>query len=165
MKRPTIALTFSCLLLASATSAETTPGHAEEIAVKAARARQNAAIANLRIDEIASYWTDDVTICRGLGGQTAGKAAYRKLFEDDVSGPERIVFQREPSSVEVSPRWPLAFEIGTWRGHVGGSNGPVVISGRYSAQWVKRGENWLIRAEVFVALDAEGAGRELKAVP
>jgi ketosteroid isomerase-like protein len=149
-------------IAAVATTAAPQP---DEEAVRAARARQNRAIAEARIDEIASFWTDDVTICRGLGAQTAGKAAYRKLFEDDASTPERLVFVREPSSIDVSPRWPLAFETGNWSGRRGGVDGPVVISGRYSAHWVKRGEHWLIRAEVFVALEADDAARDIKAVP
>ena len=156
-----ISIALGCLMAIATVPA--TAG--DEEAVRAARARQNRAIAEGRIDEIASFWTDDVTICRGLGGQTAGKAAYRKLFEDDVSTPERLVFVRETSSIEVSARWPLAFETGIWSGRRGGVDGPVVISGRYSAHWVKRGEHWLIRAEVFVALEADSVGRDMKAVP
>ena len=70
------------------------PSHAASSrgAIKSARLRQNDAIANHRVDEAASYWTDDVTICRGLGLQLAGKAAYRKLFEDDnPRSPDQIV--------------------------------------------------------------------------
>jgi hypothetical protein len=40
-----------------------------------------------------------------------------------------------------------------------------VIGGQYSAQWVKRGDRWLIRSEVFVALKGSGAGLQMKAVP
>ena len=131
--------------------------------IKAERLRQNAAIAAFKPDEVASFWTDDVTICRGLGVQLAGKAAYRKLFEADVPSPDVIVYQREPVAIEVSPHWPLAFETGVWRGHQGGVNGPTIISGRYSAQWVKRDGRWLIRAEVYVALDGAGTGLKSKA--
>ena len=41
----------------------------------------------------------------------------------------------------------------------------VVIGGRYSAQWVKRGDQWLIRSEVFVALTCSGVGCDSAAVP
>ena len=133
--------------------------------MKLERLRQNAAIAAYRIDEVAAFWTDDVTICRGLGTQLAGKAAYRKLFESDAPSPSQIVYQREPSVIDVSLHWPLAFETGIWRGHLGRASGPTVISGRYSAQWVKRDGRWLIRSEVFVALDGAGTGLNLKAAP
>jgi len=137
----------------------------DQEAIKAERLRQNAAIAAWKIDDVAAFWTDDVTICRGLGTQLAGKAAYRKLFESDAPSPSQIVYQREPSAIDVSPHWPLAFETGVWRGHLGGASGPIVISGRYSAQWVKRDGRWLIRSEVFVALDGAGSGLNFKAAP
>jgi ketosteroid isomerase-like protein len=142
----------------------TTP--TEQAAIKQARLRQNAAIALHQVDEIASYWTDDVTICRGLGFQLAGKEAYRKLFEsDDPSSPEQVVYERDPASIDVSSAWPLAFETGIWKGHRGNAEGPVVIEGRYSAQWIKRDGKWLIRSEVFVALSGSGPGLQLKAAP
>jgi len=139
---------------------------AAQSAIKSARLQQNVAIAKHQLDEIASYWTDDVTICRGLGKQLAGKAAYRKLFEeDDPTSPEQIVYERIPTGIEVATLWPLAFETGNWKGHRGGAQGPVVIEGRYSAQWVNREGRWLIRAEVFVALGGSGPGVKMQAAP
>jgi hypothetical protein len=38
----------------------------------------------------------------------------------------------------------------------------VVVRGRYSAQWVKRGDHWLIRSELYVALSGSD---EMHAVP
>jgi len=134
--------------------------------IKHARQEQNAAIVNHDLDAIASFWTDDVTICRGLGLQSVGKAAYRKLFEeDDPTSKDVIVYERIPVSIETSPVWPLAFETGTWRGHLGNAKGPAVIEGRYSAQWVKRSDKWLIRSEVFVALAGFGPGLQMKSAP
>ena len=76
-----------------------------------------------------------------------------------------LVYQRDPESVEVSANFPLAFESGRWAGHLGGANGPVVIGGPYSAQWVKRDGRWLIRSEVFVAMTCAGVGCGYAAVP
>ncbi|MDB6088413.1 MAG: hypothetical protein JWN85_1197 [Gammaproteobacteria bacterium] len=153
------------LITASAAAADL-PGTAERAAIKAARLQQNAAIARHNVDEIAAFWTDDVTICRGLGIQLAGKPAYRKLFEeDDPVSPDQIVYERSPTSIDVGSAWPLAFETGVWKGRLGNSKGPVVIRGRYSAQWVKRAGKWLIRSEVFVALAGSGAGLQMKAAP
>ena len=139
---------------------------APAVAIKAARLAQNAAIARHDLDAIAALWTDDVSLCRGLGAQLSGKANYRQLFaNDDPAAADVIVYERIPVSVDVAERWPLAFETGRWTGHRGSVHGPVVISGRYSAQWVQRPAGWLIRAEVFVALHAAGAGRTLQATP
>jgi ketosteroid isomerase-like protein len=154
------------LLFGSAAIAGQPPAVAEKAAIKQARLRQNAAIVSHDLDAIASYWTDDVTICRGLGIQMAGKTAYLKLFsEDDPVSPDVIVYERDPASIDVSSVWPLAFETGVWKGHLGKGDGPVVVEGRYSAQWVKRGDKWLIRSEVFVALTGSGSGLKMKAAP
>jgi ketosteroid isomerase-like protein len=138
----------------------------EESAIRRARLQQNSAIFRHDVEEIASYWTDDVTICRGLGLQLAGKAAYRKLFEgDDPTSKDVIFYERIPSSIQASTLWPLAFESGSWKGHLGNAKGAVVIQGRYSAQWVKRDGKWLIRSEVYVALQGAGSGLQMKAAP
>jgi ketosteroid isomerase-like protein len=162
--------TLSCLLIcamlaASALASDATPLTAQRTALEHARLAQNAAIVRHDIEAIAAVWTDDVTICRGLGTQLAGKAAYRQLFSQDIGSPTEIVYQRHPTAIEVSELWPLAFESGLWEGHQGNATGKVVVRGRYSAQWVKRGDAWLIRSEVFVALHGAGAGLEMKAVP
>ncbi len=136
----------------------------DQSAIRAARLAQNAAIVRRDLDAIASFWTDNVTICRGLGLQVAGKAAYLELFrgDDPVNG---LVYERIPGDISVSADWPLAFETGQWVGRRGGRTGPVILSGRYSAQWVKRDGHWLIRGEVYVALEAFAEGKQLKAAP
>ena len=156
----------SLILLGAASCAGAATPATDEVAIRQARLRQNAAIVSHDLDAIASFWTDDVTICRGLGLQLAGKGAYRHLFEgDDPTSKDTIIYERVPASIETSSRWPLGFETGTWKGHLGSGQGPVVISGRYSAQWVKRADHWLIRSEVFVALTGSGSGLQMKAAP
>jgi len=141
---------------------------AEALAVRAARAAQNRAIAALDTATVASYWTEDVEIRRGLGVLVTGREAYKQLFNPDpgaVARGEELIYQREPTTVEVSPQWPLAYEEGTWVGHLGRADGPALISGRYGAQWVKRNGKWLIRGEVYVALTCNGTGCSSKAAP
>lgn len=150
---------------------ELTAQAVDALAVRSARAAQNQAIATGDLDAVASYWTDDITVRRALGSPIAGKAAARAALEPPtgsavVAPPvPRIVYRRIPSEVEVSTQWPLAFESGVWEGREGTPNGPVIIGGRFSAQWVKRDGRWLIRSEVFVALTCAGAGCSLVAVP
>ena len=113
-------LVIGALLLNSAAMAVQPSAGADKAAIRHARLRQNAAIVSHDLDAIASYWTDDVTICRGLGIQMAGKAAYLKLFaEDDPVSPGVIIYERDPVSIDVSSVWPLAFETGVWKGHLG----------------------------------------------
>lgn len=141
---------------------------AEAQVVRAARAAQNRAIAALDTAAIASFWTEDVEIRRGLGALVTGRDAYKKLFNPDsgaVARGEELIYQREPASVEMSAQWPLAYEEGTWIGHLGRADGAALIGGRYAAQWVKRGPRWLIRGEVYVALTCSGAGCASTAAP
>jgi ketosteroid isomerase-like protein len=140
----------------------------EARAVRAARAAQNRAIAALDTATVASFWTEDVEIRRGLGALVTGRAAYQRLFNPDsaaIARGEELIYQREPASVVVSARWPLAYEEGSWVGHQGRADGPGLIGGRYAAQWVNRGGRWLIRGEVYVALTCSGAGCTSTAVP
>jgi ketosteroid isomerase-like protein len=153
---------------AASPAAEAHSGSAEARAVRAARRAQNRAIAALDTAAVASFWTDDVEIRRGLGALVMGRDAYQHLFNPDagaVARGEDLIYQREPVSVVVSTAWPLAYEEGTWVGHLGRADGPGLIGGRYAAQWVKRGTRWLIRGEVYVALTCAGAGCESAATP
>ena len=138
---------------------------ADEAAVRAARTAQNEAIASGDLDRVASFWTEDVTVRRALGQPLSGRDAARKALEPPAAPASHLIYQRLTKEVEVSAKWPLAFESGMWEGHQGTVRGPVVIGGRYSAQWVKRGDRWLIRSEVFVALTCSGSGCEALAVP
>ncbi|WP_373058471.1 DUF4440 domain-containing protein [Gemmatimonas sp.] len=145
---------------------------ADALAVRVARGAQNEAIAAGDLDVVMSFWTDDITVRRALGSPVSGRAAARAAFEPPsgaapaaASTAPRVVYRRTPTDVEVSTQWPLAFESGVWEGREGTGNGPVIIGGRFSAQWVKRDGRWLIRAEVFVALTCAGAGCSLVAVP
>ncbi len=138
---------------------------AEGRSIREARAAQNRAIVAGDVNLVASFWTEDVTLRRGLGTPQSGRAAYRRLFEEDAKNDSAIVYQRDPVDVEVSARWPLAFETGTWRGYLRSMPAQPVIRGRYSAQWVKRDGHWLIRSEVFVALTCSASGCNSAALP
>ena len=138
---------------------------ADQDAVRASRTAQNKAIAAGDLDRVASFWTEDVTVRRALGQPLSGREAARKALELPAVPAMHLIYQRLTKDVEISPNWPLAFETGTWEGHLATIAGPVVIGGRYSAQWVKRGDRWLIRSEVFVALTCSGVGCESAAVP
>jgi len=134
-------------------------------AVRSARIAQNEAITAGDLDRVAAFWTDDVTVRRALGQSVSGRAAARQALEPAAPAAPRIVYQRLTTDVEASPQWTLAFETGSWEGHLDAATGPTVIAGRFSAQWVRRGDRWLIRSEVFVALTCSGVGCRSDAVP
>lgn len=164
-----VLLLVACTSAPAARSADRTSraplASADAIAIRQARAAQNRAIAAGDLDRAAAAWTEDVSLRRGLGQLLTGREAYRALVQAGQGSDSSIVYQREPTDVETSLVWPLAFETGEWAGHLGTISGPVVIGGRYSAQWVKRGGAWLIRSEVFVALTCAGSGCRFVAEP
>jgi ketosteroid isomerase-like protein len=154
------------LSLAAACARPAAPAaSADAAAIRAARAAQNRAIVAGDVERVAAHWTEDVTLRRGLGHAVAGRAAYRQLFETGPRTDSTVVYLREPADVEVSARWPLAFETGTWTSRRGGPRGAPLVTGRYSAQWVKRDGRWLIRSEVFVALTCAGTACEAPMLP
>ncbi len=155
------------------TSAQATPPQRdaatlarEEAAIKAARIAQTQAMAVDDLDKVVTWWVPDITIRRAMGQPVDGAAAARKLLVPPANpSPNRLIYQREPVSVQVSPNWPLAYEEGRWSGHPGSVANAPVLGGRYSAQWVLRDGKWLIRSEVFVALTCSGAGCTFPAAP
>ena len=151
-------------LLAFGTPAFAQPGSVKDSReIRVARLAQNAAMAAGDAELAATWWTEDVTIRRGLGAEVRGIDAYKAILERAPVSDTALVYWRTTTDVSVSPTWPLAFETGTWTARAGGK-GVSLITGRYSAQWVKRQEKWLIRSEVFVALACSGKGCASKAV-
>lgn len=137
----------------------------EELSVREARQAQNRAIALADIDAAAKFWTADITIRRALGQAVTGINEARKILESGPNKLQTIIYQRSSTSVEVSPHWHLAYEEGHWTGHLEDVSTTAILAGRYAAQWVKRGDLWLIRSEVFVALTCAGSGCEALALP
>jgi len=156
----------AALLAGQALSAQATAeGRARDAReIRTARRAQNAAMAAGEVDRAATWWTDDVAIRRGLGAPVSGLAAYKAILERAPVSDTALVYDRSTTGVTVSDHWPLAFETGMWVARRGGK-GMALITGQYSAQWVKRDGKWLIRAEVFVALKCARAGCESKAIP
>lgn len=133
----------------------------DEAAIRAAREAQNRAIARGQWDSVASLWVRDVAVVAGLGAACQGQEAYRAALAADGT----MSFERTPSTIEVSAQWPLAWEEGTWTGRRQLQPTLPLIAGRYSAQWVKVKDRWLIRSELFVALTCAGEACRWQMIP
>ena len=158
---------LALLLIPPAASAQGAGTVADEAAIKDARRLQTQALARNDLDTVVSYWDPAITIRRALGHPVEGAAAARKLLEPtgNANPATAIVYQRVATSVSVSPNWPLAYEEGRWSGHVASADATPILAGKYAAQWVKRDGRWLIRSEVFVAIDCADAGCKAQALP
>jgi ketosteroid isomerase-like protein len=116
-------------------------------AIRAARLAQNEALRAGNIDRAAAWWTPDIFVVAGLGARVDGIAALRMAFENDRS----VVYERLPDEIHVSEGWPLAWEQGRWRGYDPAAPDSALITGRYSARWVRSEFGWRIQSEHFVA--------------
>ena len=125
----------------------------DEAEIRAARVSQNEAIAAADFARVAMFWTDDVSIRSGLGMTITGREDYAAAFGSN----DAVTYVRSTTLVEVSDRWPLAWEEGTWVASRR-SDGATLVRGRYSAQWRRTEDGWKIRSELFVALGCEDEG-------
>ena len=114
----------------------TTP--ADRALIREARIEQNRAMAAGDVDRAASFWTDDVSLRRGLGQLVNGKTEYRRLLFPAGNRDSSLVYQREPTGIDVSPNWSLAFETGTWAGLRGAQGLPTsYVNLTYSGMMIR----------------------------
>jgi ketosteroid isomerase-like protein len=130
---------------------------ADETAIRAARARSNAAIAGHDVTGIASHWLPDVHIVTSTSAQASGRDANRERMAQQFERRRDTVYVRTPAVVDVFAPWAVASERGTWTGRWTDPDGVVEISGTYLAQWRKTGDAWRIQAELFVPTRCTGA--------
>ncbi|WP_236032626.1 YybH family protein [Algoriphagus pacificus] len=99
-----------------------------------------------------TFLTEDVLITTGAGTLLSGKAELISYI-NNAQGP-RMYWVRTPDEVIVNSETKLAWETGTWKGFVEGSE-ESVVGGKYSAQWTKKSGTWLIQSQLFVTLPRE----------
>jgi ketosteroid isomerase-like protein len=141
---------FIFLFLLSFHQAFSQNTHNNDIAtIKSNRAASNDAITRHDVDGIAKFWLDDFVQVIGRGVYQTRKdsiiASWKALFN---SNPQ-IIYTRNPEEIVISDNDTLAWERGQWIGFHSYSKG-----GNYAAMWIKRNGNWMLKAELFVSLEA-----------
>ena len=141
---------FIFLFLLSFHQAFSQNSHNDDIAaIKSNRAASNDAIARHDVDGIAKFWLDDFVQVIGRGVYQTGKdsivASWKALFNSN----SQIAYIRNPEEIIISDNDTLAWERGEWIGIHSYSKG-----GNYAAMWIKRTGNWMLKAELFVSLEA-----------
>lgn len=127
--------------------------YAQEAEVSQILAQREASNQALRAfdDELnTSFSTEDALITTGAGTLISGKKELIKYIQEST-GP-KMYWTRTPDEVLVNPKTMLAWETGTWKGYVEGSE-EAVVGGKYSAQWTKKSGTWLIQSQLFVTLE------------
>jgi ketosteroid isomerase-like protein len=129
----------------------------DESAIRAARARSNAAIAAHDLDGLARVWMENVHVVTSTGAQEAGRERNRASFAAHFRDRPDVVYVRTPESIDVFAAWDVAAERGRWTGQWTQADGVTRISGTYLAQWRKVKGEWLIQAELFVPTGCVGS--------
>lgn len=130
-----------------------------DLAIRARRATFNRAIVNGDAKAIAPILALDCVMITGTDSAIiAGRNAQVKVWQREFAAPKRganassrLIYQRTPGAITVSPVEPVALEQGEWRG-VESDSGMLAAYGVYSAKWREVDGEWVIEAEVFVTL-------------
>ena len=154
-----IAMVVAGALLQAA--APPAPGPSDVETIWRLRNETNRALQARDLDKFASHFTDDVVTVGGGGGATSGKAALRARIAQGFADRDFVTYVRTPATVRVATQADgglRAAEQGRWTGLWKDARGETRWSGDYMAQWVKTGDGWRIRAELYVSLACLGPG-------
>ena len=129
--------------------------------VRAQRAGSNAALAAHDHEGVASRWLSDVCITHTINGKHSGEHVQgaetnlANLSEALAAQPkEAYNYVREPERVRAIDALGFAWEEGRWHGSgtdVGQAAAAVERHGVYFAQWQLKGDEWLIKSEVYIS--------------
>jgi ketosteroid isomerase-like protein len=122
-------------------------------AIRAARARYNAAIMGHDAATIRTLFVDDYKGLAGSGGELiAGGDAMAAYFANAFRVPGFGGFVRTPDVVTIAEPPDRAMERGHWQGRSQNAGGDVLLKGEYLAVWVPTPAGWRLRSESFVTL-------------
>lgn len=140
---------FLVLVFCSFLGVEAFSQESEKALILSIRQASNEALKAFDEELNNSFMTDDVLLTTGAGMLISGKKGLANYTPPVTTS--RMYWIRTPDEVIVNPDNQLAWESGTWKGYVEGSEVPVV-GGKYAAQWTKKSGTWLIQSQLFVTL-------------
>lgn len=143
-------------LVARGQAAVRTDSSADVRAIVAARARSNVAIARHDTVGIAREMMPDVTVVSSTSAMGTGVALNVSRMATQFARRPDTRWVRTPETIAVFDAWGVASERGQWVGTWTEPDGPMVIRGRYEAQWRRQDGIWRIQGELFVPLRCEG---------
>jgi ketosteroid isomerase-like protein len=142
------------IFLASTLSAQSP---SNETAIRAARAKSNAAIAAHDVDATTAVMAPDYLGLSSGNTRTVSRDEARASYAQIFSTRPGVVFVRTPRTITVNTSWAQAGEDGTWTGKWSTAEGVVHVGGIYFAKWNKTNGAWLLLAETFVQTHCSGA--------
>ncbi len=126
-------------------------------AVRAARARSNAAIAAHDTAALVALASLSYHSVSSRNVHTNGRAGVGAQYGGTFAALPDVLYVRTPQEVRVYAPWAMADERGTWVGTWTEPDGGVTIRGRYTAKWRRIDGVWLLEAEVFTPLTCRGS--------
>ncbi len=126
-------------------------------AVRAARARSNAAIAAHDTAALAALASTSYHSVSSRNVHTSGRSGVGTQYGGTFAALPDVLYVRTPQEVRVYAPWAMADERGTWVGTWTEPDGGVTIRGRYTAKWRRINGVWLLEAEVFTPLTCRGS--------
>jgi ketosteroid isomerase-like protein len=119
------------------------------VTIKSYRAASNDAIKKHDINGIAKYWLNDFVQVIGRGTYQIGKDTIIASWKDLFRSNPQVSYIRNPEEVIISDNDTMAWERGKWIGIHSYSKG-----GNYAAMWIKKNNNWMLKAELYVSTKA-----------
>ena len=150
------------VLTAAGVQPDTLRAHANDApltaaAVRAARARSNAAIAAHDTTALRALASSSYHSVSSRNVHTNGRAGVGAQYAGQFAAHPDVRYVRTPHEVLVYAPWEMADERGTWVGTWTEPDGRVTIRGNYSAKWRRIDGAWLLEAEVFTPLSCTGS--------
>ena len=126
-------------------------------AVRAARARSNAAIAAHDTAGLVALASTSYHSVSSRNVHTNGRSGVGAQYGGTFAALPDVLYVRTPQEVRVYAPWAMADERGTWVGTWTEPDGRVTIRGHYTAKWRRIDGVWLLEAEVFTPLTCRGS--------
>jgi ketosteroid isomerase-like protein len=129
----------------------------EELAIRGQRAAFNRALASGDLAGVAAVLADKAMLIAGTDSAVlSGRKAQLAVWKRDFASADRVIYERMPERIVVSPVAPIAMEYGRWHG--GSKAMPEdFAAGSYAAKWRCFGGTWQIEAETFLTEACGGA--------
>jgi ketosteroid isomerase-like protein len=132
------------------------PATSDEQQIRNNRLSSNIAIKAHDTVGIAKHWASDITVVTSRNSQNIGKKQNADAFANEFKTRDSIIYIRTPSKVDVFFQAGMASESGTWTGKWKNGNESIVVTGTYYGKWIRKGTQWLIRAEVYSPMSCKG---------
>ncbi len=151
----TLLLALPLLFVASTSFAQELRPDAETL-IRQNRLASNEAIRAHDTTGIARHWTKDISVVTSRNMHNVGKKQNATAFATEFASRQSLIYIRTPGKIEVSAVAGMAAESGTWVGRWNTGGEAIEVSGSYYAKWIRSGNDWLIRAEVYTLLHCKG---------